>query len=128
MKYQKSNFTKKVIRLRNLFLFLSIAITVFPMMFYVIKAFAEGAVHEKLTLGIMATVAIIISIFSIWRKIVLRSTIWILLLGIYICMDYILPLILMVAIGTILDEMILTPLYKHYKAESIASKVIDKRS
>ena len=57
----------------------------------------------------------------------MRSTIWILLLGIYICLDNIMPVLLTIAIGTITDELILTPLHKKYKQLAIINSEIDKR-
>lgn len=128
MKYQKSNITKKYSRLSKIFGLISVLITVFPLGFYVIKAFATGDPHEKFTLGIFVVMAAIFTLLNIVFKMHLRSTIWLMLLGIYIVMDNILPLLLMVAIGTILDEIIISPLHKKYKNKAVINYEIDKRS
>lgn len=37
------------------------------------------------------------------------------------------PLLLIVAVGTILDEFLLTPLHKHFKNKATINREIDKR-
>ena len=57
----------------------------------------------------------------------IRSTLWILVLGVYFCLDDILPLLFMVAVGTIVDEFILSPLARSYRHKMIINREIDKR-
>lgn len=123
----KSDITKKYQRLSILFQALSILVLVAPLAYYTIYGFINGEVTEKLTLGITFVVACILLVINVLFKYHIRSTIWILVLGIYFCIDSIMPLLLMVAIGTILDEFILTPLYKSYKNKCTINKEIDKR-
>lgn len=106
---------------------MSIIILIVPLFVYGIKGFIEGAVGEKFTLGITITIAAILVALNILFKYRIRSTIWIVVLGIYVAVDNILPLLLCVAIGTIVDEFILTPLAKHYKSKASINKEIDKR-
>ena len=123
----KSDITKKYQRLYILFQALSILILVSPLAYYTIYGFINGEVTEKLTLGITFVVACILLVINVLFKYHIRSTIWVLVLGIYFCIDNILPLLLMVAIGTILDEFVLTPLYKMYHTKCTINKEIDKR-
>lgn len=123
----KSDITKKYQRLYILFQALSILILVAPLAYYTIYGFINGEVTEKLTLGITFVVACILLVINVLFKYHIRSTIWVLVLGIYFCIDNILPLLLMVAIGTILDEFVLTPLYKMYHTKCTINKEIDKR-
>ena len=123
----KSNITKKYQRLDILFHVLSILVLLFPIAFYSIYGFIEGEVTEKLTLGITFVIACILLVINVLMKYHIRSTVWILVLGIYFCIDNILPLLLMVAIGTIVDEFILTPLYKSFHNKATINKEIDKR-
>lgn len=58
----------------------------------------------------------------------LRSPIWIVLLALYFAVgQYLLPLIISLAIGTILDEIVFRPLLVNMRERLNASKVIDKR-
>lgn len=122
-----SDITKKYTRLWKLFFALSLIVTVLPVIVYVIVGFVDGEIHQKITLGITLVVAILLTIVNIIFKFHIRSILWILVLGIYYCLQNIMPLLLIVAIGTILDEFILTPLYKKFKQKATINKEIDKR-
>lgn len=122
-----SEVTKKYSRLSKLFAFLSIMLTAAPVVVYLIIAFYNGAVHEKITLGITFIIAALLTIINLILKFHIRSILWIVILGIYFCLDNIMPLLLIVAIGTILDEFIITPLHKSFKSKANINKEIDKR-
>ena len=124
----KSDITKKYQRLAILFHALSMIVLVAPLAYYIILGFINGETTEKLTLGITFVIAAILFIINILFKYHIRSTLWILVLGIYFCMDNILPLLFMVAIGTILDEFVLTPLYRSYRNKYTINREIDKRN
>jgi hypothetical protein len=119
--------TKKYKRLATLFSLLSILVLLAPMVYYLVEAFITGMVIEKLALGGLATMAIILTLFNTIMKANLRSPIWLLLIGIFLVLDNILPLIIMIACGTILDEFILTPLARRYRNLYTINKEIDKR-
>lgn len=122
-----SKETRKYKNLSILFLALSILVLVAPLAYYSVVGFIEGETSEKFTLGMTFVIAAILFVINILFKFHIRSTIWILVLGIYFCLDNILPLIFMVAIGNILDEFLFTPLHKHYKSKASINKEIDKR-
>ena len=122
-----SKETRKYKNLSILFLALSILVLVAPLAYYSVVGFIEGETTEKFTLGMTFVIAAILFVINILFKFHIRSTIWILVLGIYFCLDNILPLIFMVAVGNILDEFLLTPLHKHYKSKASINKEIDKR-
>ena len=122
-----SKETRKYKTLSILFLALSILVLVAPLAYYSIVGFIEGETTEKFTLGMTFVIAAILFVINILFKFHIRSTIWILVLGIYFCLDNILPLIFMVAVGNILDEFLFTPLHKHYKSKASINKEIDKR-
>lgn len=127
MKKPKSDITKKYGRISILLFWLSLAVTILPVVVYAIIGFANGAVHEKLTLGITLIVAIILAAVNVIFKFHIRSVLWIMVLGIYFCLDNIMPLLLIVAIGTIVDEFLLSPLHKLYKNKAKINREIDKR-
>lgn len=127
MKYQKSELTKKYKRLSILMWWLSFIVLLTPISYYVVRAFMIGNTVEKLSLGGLAVAAIIITCFSLLQKMRLRSPLWICILGIYIILDKIIPLLIMVAIGVILDELILSPLYKRFKEKADHNANADER-
>lgn len=122
-----TDMTKKYHKLYILFRTLSVIVIFAPMLYYVIKGFIEGETTEKLTLTGTFFIAIILTVVNVLFKYSIRSTLWIIVLGVYSCIENIMPLLLMIAIGTIIDEFILTPLYKSYRNKYTIHREIDKR-
>lgn len=123
----KSDITKKYQILSTLFFWLSIICLVLPIVIYTIMAFINGEEHEKVTLGVTVVIACFLVGINTIFKYHIRSCIWILILGIYFCLDNIMPLLLTVAIATILDEFIFSPLHKKFKNKKNINAEIDKR-
>lgn len=124
----KSKTTKKYFTRARIFNILSILATVLPLIIYVILAYIEGAPMEKFTLGCTVIVAGCLVALNFVFKYKIRSVIWILLLGICYCLKDITYLILTIAVTTIIDEFIFTPLAKKNKQKGIINQEIDKRS
>lgn len=124
-----STMTHKYKKLSLLTFLLSTICSLCPILIYVIKAFADKDVKEvnKYTLGIMCSIALIITLINIVAKLHLRCIPWILLLGIYVCLKDITTLLVIMAITTIIDELIITPLHKSFKSKYTINKEIDKR-
>ena len=124
-----STMTNKYKKLSILTFLLSTICSLCPILIYVIKAFVDNDVKEvnKYTLGIMCSVALVITLINIVAKLHLRCIPWILLLGIYVCLKDITALLVIMAITTIIDELILMPLHKSFKNKYIINKEIDKR-
>ena len=120
--------TLKYRKLSRLFFWLSWIVTIAPLIFYTVRAFYIGAPYQKLALGCMLIVAAILTAISALNKVIIRSTKWIIILGVYSALKNILPLLIMIAIGTIIDELALTPLHKKYRNKYIINKTIDERS
>ena len=106
---------------------LSVLMTLIPLIVYTIKGFSEGTTSSKVTLGVCFTTALILTIINVVFKYHMRSTIWILMIGLYVAVDNIVPLLIILAITTIIDEFILTPLAKRYRSKYSINKEIDKR-
>lgn len=124
-----STMTNKYKKLSILTFLLSTMCSLCPILIYVLKAFIDKDVQEvnKYTLGIMCSVALIVTIINIVAKLHLRCIPWILLLGIYLCLRDITSLLIIMAITTIVDELILMPLHKSFKNKYTINKEIDKR-
>lgn len=119
--------TRKYNLFRYIFLSLSILALSFPLTFYGIMAFIEGTKVEKFTLGVFCCIAVGMVVINFLMKLKLRSMIWLIVLGIFICLNEIQTMLIMVAICTILDEVLFTPLYKYFKRKAQTNKEIDKR-
>ena len=124
-----STMTSKYKKLSILTFLLSAMCSVCPILIYVIKAFVDKDVQSvnKYTLGIMCSVALVVTLINIVAKLHLRCIPWILLLGIYLCLKNITALLVIMAITTIIDELILMPLHKSFKNKYTINKEIDKR-
>ena len=119
--------TKKAKNKYIFFKTLSICLTFLPLVVYVIIAFVNGAPMEKFTMGCMVTLALIFVALNVIMKYNIRSTIWVLILGIYLCLDNITPLLIIMAVSTILDEFIVSKLAVKYKNQFVINKEIDRR-
>lgn len=124
-----STMTNKYKKLSILTFLLSTICSLCPILIYVIKAFVDKDVQEvnKYTLGIMCSVALVVTLINIVAKLHLTCIPWILLLGIYLCLRDITSLLIIMAITTIIDELILIPLHKSFKSKYTINKEIDKR-
>lgn len=122
--------TKKYKKRAKILSILSFIVLFVPLIVYVVMAFASGdiTVSKKVVLGFSLIFALVLTVINALTKFRIRSTIWIVLLGIYYCLNNILPLLLMIAIGTITDEFILSPLQKKYKRLYEINNEIDKRN
>jgi len=73
-------------------------------------------------------VAIILTVFNIVAQKRLRCPIWIMLIGLFVAIkEYLLPLIIILAITSILDDLVFTPLITYYKTKLISNKAMDER-
>lgn len=106
---------------------LEIALTFGPLIAYVIIGFAGAEPTRRVLLSLSTISAIIMAFVSVVFKFHLRSIIFIIMLGIHCCVDNITGLITIMAATTMLDELIVTPLCKHYKNKLSINREIDKR-
>lgn len=119
--------TKKYKIKLNICRLLSFTLTVLPVIIYTIMGFMDGSIGEKVSLGICVILALIFVLINIMFKYHIRSTLWVLLIGIYVCIDNIIPLLIIMAATTIIDEFVLVPLINKYKNKYIINKEIDLR-
>ena len=106
---------------------LSWVVTFVPLMVFVIWGFVEGTPHRKLALGGLMVLAAVLVVINILMKLSLRCVPWILLIGIYICLKEVTLLLIIMAVTTTLDELVLEPLAKSFKNKLTINKEIDKR-
>ena len=112
---------------KNIVGLLSFLCTVGPLLTFIVMGLIQGEGKEKLCLSLTAIASIIIALFGVFKKIHLKSVTYILIIGLWIALDNLLPFVLTLAICTMLDEMIFTPLYKRFNEDYHTHKQIDKR-
>ena len=120
--------TKKYARAQFLLALMSVLLNIGPFAYYVIEGLlSDSLVAEKV--GLVGTVfaVAIMTIVSLVNKRALRSRLWILLVGLYMTLDNILTPLIIVAVCQILDELIISPLAKLYRAKKLIHKEMDKR-
>ncbi len=123
-----SKITKHYRRLSFFFGLLSFLAIVGPLLYYGIVAVAGDAlVIEKMTLAASVLVVLVMTAVAMVNKIALKSRIWILLFALFLCLDHFLVPLLVVGICQVADELILSPLHKHFKNKASINIEIDKR-
>ena len=123
----KSEITKKYSALSIVFFWASVICVCTPLIAYAVVGFINGEPTEKVSLALCFSVTAILTIINLVFKFHIRSALWILVLGIYICLDNIQTLLVLVACTTILDEFVFTPLHKRFKNKATINREIDKR-
>ena len=119
--------TEKYKKKARFYSFLSFFITVVPILIYVVIGFIEGTIGQKITLGMCLVAVIILVILNLLFKHIPRCGVWIILAGLAYACNSIVPLLLIMAITTALDELVLSPLAKKNKNLYTINKEIDKR-
>lgn len=107
---------------------ISILLNFGPLLGYTVVALVSGAaVVQKFALcGTLVAVSIM-TLYSLITKVALRSRLWILLIGLYLCLDSVLMPLLLVAGCQIIDELAISPLHRAYKEKRNIHREIDKR-
>lgn len=125
-----SEYTKNCLRKMWLYRVIDWILIIGPIFTYVCIGLADGAIKtwaKAVMLGCVAAAFIVIILNTILQK-RLRCPMWLVLIGLVTAIrDYLLPLIIILAVVTILDDLVLTPLIESYRDKYRASKVIDER-
>lgn len=126
----QSAYTKKTHRLLWLYRILDIICLFAPLLIYVIIALANGgvaAVGKVAVVGSVMVAGILVAINVVAQK-RLRCPVWIVILGLYVAIrEWLLPLIIILAITSVLDDLLFTPLIHKYYTKYQASTVVDER-
>lgn len=108
---------------------IDVVLLVTPVLVYFFKAlFADGLAYQKVALMGMLVIALVLTGVNILFKFHLKSPIWVILIGIYIALKNILPLIVLLAVSICLDELVFVPFIKKTKTQLVANKEIDLRT
>lgn len=114
----------------HFFSLLSIILTWAPIIIYVTMAYQSvtANVVDKITLTSLLTVGVIMSIVCLMNRYTLRCRTWLVLIGLWLCLDKILGCILVLAITQIVDELIVHPAANYYRHKLSINKEIDRRA
>lgn len=115
----------------TIFLILHIVCVFGPLCYYIPAAFIAGEVVEKLTLGITAIMAIMVGAISLvvgvtHRAGLHRTMMWLIIIGVMACLSQMQTFIWVIAITSVVDELIITPLLNKYKLIKHTNKEIDR--
>lgn len=120
--------TKKLKRKYIIATILSFLLNVCPLLVFTIIAFISGtAIVHKVTLSMTLLIVLIFTAVTFINKTVFRSKLWILLIGLWLCLDNILTPLIVFASCQVIDELIVTPIKNHYKNRYKINKEIDTR-
>lgn len=122
-----SNVTQKYRKGYWCTLILSWVVTLSPIIAYTILGFMNGSAGQKFTLGLMLILAIGLGVINILKKLSLRSTTWLMVLGVSLCLNEVTNLLIIMAVTTIVDELVIVPINKHCREKLSINKEIDKR-
>ena len=108
---------------------LSIILSIGPLIVYSVIAFnnAGATTVEKVTLMSLISVGTILSLVCLINKYTPRCRLWLILIGLYVCLDQFIGCVLVMAITQCVDELIICPLSKYYKNKFRINREIDRR-
>ena len=122
------NETAKYKRLSVLFAILSLLCFAGPILYFTIAAFMGAALlSEKIALASTLTIALILTLVAVINKCAMRCRIWIILIGLYVCLDTIMTPLIIIGSCQIADELCFAPLHSYFKSKYSINKEIDKR-
>ena len=101
-----------------------------PLLIYLVIALENDGIKVSQKVAVVGTliIAIILTILNVIGQKRLRCPIWIILIGLFIAIrDQLLPLVIILAIVSVLDDLVFTPIISYYHTKTIASKTIDQR-
>lgn len=127
---KSSEYTKACRRSLWFFRILDWLCLFLPLIIYVIIALSKDGIVSSAKVAVVGSVivALLLTTFNVIAQKRLRCPIWIILIGLMIAIQkLLLPLIVMLAITSVLDDFVFTPAITYYKTKLIANKVADER-
>lgn len=122
------NATRKYRKLSFLFGSISILLNIAPFTIYAFIALVDSAlIYQKIALSMTVLVVAILSLVALVNKVAMKSRLWIVLVGIYVCLGEIITPLIIIAVCQVLDELIVAPLHNSYRNKKNINKEIDKR-
>lgn len=124
----KSNITKKYAYLSIIFTILSFLLLLGPAGFYIIAGLATATLTiQKVAIVSTVAVSLLLTLLCVINKWVFRSKIWLIILALFFVIEDFLLMILIFGTTQIIDELIVTPLARHFRNKASINKEIDRR-
>lgn len=103
-----------------------------PLLYFVPYGYATGAVVEKIAMSFTVIASVILALISVLVSVTARAGLhrcimWILITGVLFTLQEIQVFIWIMAVTSILDELVFTKVREHYKAALISNREIDRR-
>lgn len=106
----------------------SILLNVGPFVGYTFTAlFSATLTTEKVALCTTVFIVLILTAISLVNKVAMKSRLWILLIGIYICLDSVMTPIIIIGVCQVVDELVVCPIKSRFSTKLTISKELDKR-
>lgn len=116
-------------KLYRLFFWLSVACGVGPVVGFTLTGLLGGApTYQKTALVFSIFVAVIFTAIFWLNKKAFRSRVWIVFLGLYICLDKVLAALIVFGACQIADELVFSPLAAHYHQKYTINREFDERT
>lgn len=125
-----SEFTKVNYRKLWLYRIIDVILLLVPLIAYFFLAISSGQVTTagKVTLVGTVAIALVLVVFNVIAQKRLRCPIWIVLIGFFVAIrDWLLPLIIVLAVVSVIDDLVLTPIISYYRGKVIAHRAMDER-
>lgn len=103
-----------------------------PLFYFVPYAYIVGTAGRKIFLSVFLVVSLCLSIISVitdakTRGGLAKSVMWLIILGITCCLNEVKIFVYIMAIVSIIDELVVVRLRERYKNSYLANREIDKR-
>lgn len=120
----------KSLRAKSIFFtIMSTLLNIAPALVFTIMAYASGeATVTKIGLSCTLLIILVLSGIAIINKVAMRSRLWILLIGLWLCLDTIMIPLIVIAGCQVADELIVCPLRQYYKTRYTINREFDKRA
>lgn len=104
-----------------------------PFLYYIPFGFVIGTPVEKVSLSLVIILSLCIGAFSIFLDAknnsgLSKSIMWLMIIGVMTCLARIETFICIMAVVSILDELVIVKIRAKYKSATIANKEIDRRT
>lgn len=128
----ENNRTKQCKNLKTLFTILHILCLFGPFLYFIPYAFVVGATTQKVVLSLTIVFSCVLASFAIIleaksRGGIAKTIMWLLLIGIIMCLERVEIFIYIMAIVSIIDELVIVRLRAKYKDAYAANREIDRR-
>lgn len=121
--------TKKLGLIAKILTLFSLLLSFGPLLVYLALSYSSAVATPvgKITLTAMLGVSVILSFVCLINKYTPRCRLWLILIGLYMCLDSFIGCILVLAITQCVDELVVSPLARHYRNLHRINREIDRR-